>query len=82
MPTDENLNGRLRLKVNGTLLQGNLLTIEVGVITLLDMNGRIVKNTSVVNGVNKISVNELSNGLHLIKLSNSKNQLVKKFIKD
>ena len=72
------------------MLQGNLLTIEVGgikanevgVISLLDMNGRIVKNTSVVNGVNKISVNELSSGLQLIKLSNGKNQLVKKFIKD
>ncbi len=90
LPTDESLNGGLRLKVIGTVLQGNLLTIEVGgikanevgVLSLIDMNGRIVKNTSVVNGVNKISVNELTNGLQLIKLSNGKNQLVKKFIKD
>jgi hypothetical protein len=91
LPTDESIiNGGLRLKVIGTVLQGNLLTIEVGgikvnevgLLSLIDMNGRIVKNTSVVNGVNKISVNELSNGLQLIKLSNGKNQLVKKFIKD
>jgi hypothetical protein len=90
LATDESLNSGLRLKVIGSVLKGNLLTIEVGglkaneagVITFLDMNGRIVKNTSVVNGVNKISVNELANGLQLIKLSNGKSQLVKKFIKD
>ena len=90
LPLDESATSGLRLKVIGTILKGDLLTIEVGglkanevgVITLLDMNGRIVKNTCVVNGVNKISVNELSNGLHLIKLSNGKIQLVKKFIKD
>jgi hypothetical protein len=90
LPVDESLNGGLRLKVIGTVLQGNLLTVEVGgiktnevgVMTLLDMNGRVLKSKTVVNGVNKLSVNELVNGLQLIKLSNGKSQLVKKFIKD
>jgi hypothetical protein len=90
LPVDESLNGGLRLKVIGTVLQGNLLTVEVGgiktnevgLITLLDMNGRVLKSKAVVNGVNKLSVNELANGLQLIKLSNGKSQLVKKFIKD
>ncbi len=90
LPIDESLNGGLKLKVIGTVLKGNLLTIEVGglkanevgQVILLDMNGRMLKSKTVVNGVNKLSINELSNGLQLIKLSNGKDQLVKKFIKD
>jgi hypothetical protein len=90
LPLDESATSGLRLKVIGTVLKGNLLTIEVGglkanevgQVTLLDMNGRILKSKAVINGLNKISIDELSNGMQLIKLSNGKDQLVKKFIKD
>jgi hypothetical protein len=90
LPTDESATSGLRLKVIGTVLKGNLLTIEVGglkanevgQVTLLDMNGRMLKSKAVINGLNKISIDELSNGMQLIKLSNGKDQLVKKFIKD
>jgi hypothetical protein len=90
LPTDESLNSGLRLKVIGTVLKGNLLTIEVGglkvnevgQVVLLDMNGRLLKSKAVINGLNQINIDELSKGMQLIKLSNGKDQLVKKFIKD
>lgn len=79
----------LQMQILGTVLDGSVLSIQVnglksnelGNVSLVDINGRIVATKSVTNGVNKINISGLSKGLQLIKLSNGLDQLTKKFIK-
>ena len=79
----------LQMQILGTAVDGSVLSIQVnglksnelGNVSLVDMNGRIVATKSVTNGVNKINISGVSKGLQLIKLSNGLDQLTKKFIK-
>ena len=79
----------LQMQILGTAVDGSVLSIQVnglksnelGNVSLVDMNGRVITTKSVTNGVNKINISGLSKGLQLIKLSNGLDQLTKKFIK-
>ena len=77
------------MQILGTVVDGSVLSIQVnglksnelGNVSLVDINGRIVATKSVTNGVNKINISDVSKGMQLIKLSNGLVQLTKKFIK-
>ena len=80
----------LQMKVLGNIVSGNVLSIQVnglkveetGILSVIDMNGRLIATKSVTNGLNTINISNASKGMQLIQLSNSKNQLTQKFIKE
>lgn len=87
--TIEESDSELQMQIVGNIVGGSVLSIKVNGlksnepanITLVDMSGRVVATKTVVNGLNTISINAVSKGVQLIKLSNGLNQITKKFIK-
>jgi hypothetical protein len=55
---------------------------EVGSLSIIDLNGRIITTKNASNGLNRITINNAFNGVHLIQLFNGKNLITQKFIKD
>jgi hypothetical protein len=88
--SDISNNGELSLKVLGNVINSNTLNVQVngikngetGVLSILDLSGRVITSKNVVNGLNKININNSSNGVNLIQLSNGKSILTQKFIKE
>jgi hypothetical protein len=83
-------NTGLSMSVLGNVVNGNVLNVqvnglkadEVGSLSIIDLNGRIITTKNASNGLNRITINNAFNGVHLIQLSNGKNLITQKFIKD
>lgn len=77
-----NLSVKPRLVSN--LLQGNVITVNspsAYQYTISNTAGNIIAKGSLVQGINTISTNFLSNGLYIIRYTNQVEQYVEKFIK-
>jgi hypothetical protein len=58
------------------------LTVENVVITVYDLNGRIVINSSEVGNQYNIDVNKIPTGIYLMKITGSDKTEMIKFIKN
>jgi endoglucanase len=79
----ENTNNRFEIFPNPAQnsITINSLTVENVVITVYDLNGRIVINTSEVGKQYNIDVNKIPTGIYLMKISGSDKTEMIKFIK-
>jgi hypothetical protein len=90
LTTIESSASGLQMKVLGNVVSGNVLSVQVnglkaeeaGSLSVIDMSGRVIATKSVANGLNTINISNASKGMQLIQLSNSKDQLTQKFIKE
>ncbi len=54
---------------------------NMAVCTLLDLNGRVVLNTKIENGVQYIGMQSLAAGVYLLKLRHAQNEFTEKIVK-
>jgi hypothetical protein len=79
----------IKLKILDNLISNNRLSIEVeglkdkegASIIIVDINGRIILNKNVINGISEINLANWANGIYFIKLSNGKENITKKIVK-
>jgi hypothetical protein len=65
-------------------VSSNVISISsVGTYTYLlyDINGKEIKKGKIINGINKIEINNLARGMHMLRFTDGKNYWVEKLIR-
>jgi hypothetical protein len=74
-------------KVMGNIVHGNTVLIEIAgstspiSIVVRDMNGKILSSAAGVNGSNTVQLGSITNGMHIVQISNGSSIITEKIIK-
>lgn len=73
-----------RPRLLNNLVSSNVISVSSpGTYTylLFDANGKEIKKGQIVNGINKIEINNLPRGMHLLRFTNGKQNWIEKFVR-